>query len=156
MNIHKIYAFFLLLVSTSIAFGQTTFDPTGTYVYKGRTIKKKGDTYGYLGTIQVQKVARTKIAMTFDICKGAPSYNSGGFFDTLFYINNVSIFTTEIDSSCKITFNFDKKGIVVKEETADYNWGCGFGHAVIADGYFRKISSKPPKLTMPGSGEEIK
>ena len=156
MKIHRFFAAFLFVLSTSIVLGQTTFDPTGTYVYKGKTIKKNGDTYGYSGTIQVKKIADEKIVITFEICKGAPSYNLGGFFDTLQFINNESIYTTKYDSTCKITLHFEKKGILIKEETADYNWGCGFGHAVVADGYFSKTSSKSPKLTMPLSGEDIK
>lgn len=141
-----------------IVYGQKAFDPTGTYEYKGKTTKIDGTVFGpYTGAIQVKKIADGKIAMTFFVCKGEPSYNSGDFIDTLKLMNNTVIYTDpESDSSCKITFKFDKTGVTVKEETRDFNAGCGFGHAVIADGWYRKISSKIPNLTDPLTGEEIK
>ena len=152
----KILIAAIFSVAPLSAIAQKNIDPTGTYYYLGKTYQKNGETYGYSGEIQVKKITEKKILMTFEINKGAPSYNSGSFFDTLLYENNKAIHTTNYDSTCKVIFNFTKKGVKVKEETANYNWGCGFGHAVIADGYFRKKSSKIPKLTMPLTGEEIK
>ncbi|WP_304344190.1 hypothetical protein [Chryseobacterium koreense] len=94
--------------------------------------------------------------MTFEVNKGAPSYNSGSFVDTLIYKENKAIYTdVESDSTCRITFDFDKKGITVKEITADYNSGCGFGHAVVADGFYKRISNKTPILTEPLTGEKL-
>ncbi len=95
--------------------------------------------------------------MTFMICIGAPSYNSGSFVDTLDYYNNSVIYTAQdIDPSCQIRFDFSEKGIVVKEKTDDFNSGCGFGHAVVADGFFKKISNSEPILKEPMTDEEIK
>jgi hypothetical protein len=147
----KIFLPILLTALTLTSFGQTNIDPKGTYEYKGKTAKINGTVFGpYVGTIQVKTVSTEEIVMTFYICKGAPSFNSGSFIDTLKFVNNTAIFTDpESDSTCKITFSFDKKGVTVKEETADYNSGCGFGHAVVADGRFRKTSSKQPKLVDP-------
>lgn len=94
--------------------------------------------------------------MTFGVSKGAPSYNSGSFVDTLDYQNNKAIYTDpELDTTCKITFEFSTKGVVVKEETADFNSGCGFGHAVVADGFYQKISSKIPVLEDFLTGKKI-
>ncbi len=158
LNKFLITTLLILLTSASVVFGQAGLDPTGTYEYKGKTTNINGQIFGpYTGTIQVKKIADTKIVMTFFVCKGEPSYNSGSFADTLTYINRASVYTTpDEDTTCKITFHFDKEGVTVKEETADYNWGCGFGHAVVADGRYKKTSSKIPKLTEPLTGEEIK
>jgi hypothetical protein len=152
----------VILILTSIilltSFTVRTFyiDPTGTYQLDGKTKKKNGDVYGYSGQIQVKKIRIDKIVMTFEVNKGAPSYNSGSFVDTLSYKDNVAIYTDlESDSTCKVTFDFNKRGVVVKEETADYNSGCGFGHAVVADGFYKKISNKPPILTKPLTGEKL-
>ncbi len=94
--------------------------------------------------------------MTFEVNKGAPSYNSGSFVDTLIYKNNKAIYTaSEFDTTCKITFDFDKNGVSVKEETSDYNSGCGFGHGVVADGFYKRMSGKTPILTEPLTGEKI-
>ena len=104
---------FLLILLSALAFtsfGQTNIDPTGTYEYVGKTAKINGTVFGpYVGAIQVSTVSTKEIVMTFFICKGAPSYNSGSFVDTLQFVNNRAIFTDpETDSTCKITFSFDK------------------------------------------------
>ena len=142
----------LLVVATLT----TYIDPTGTYKYVGKTTVKNGEAYGYTGGIQVKKLSSDRIVITFQVNKGAPSYNSGAFIDTLMYQDNKAVYTdVEEDSTCKITFDFRKNGIYVDEKTADYNSGCGFGHAVIAKGFFKKISSKMPVLTNPFTGEKL-
>jgi len=131
-------------------------NPTGTYTHTGKTKVEGEDTYGYTGQIQVKRLSAHKIAMSFHVNKGAPSYNSGSFLDTLSYVNNIAIWTDAAeDSTCKITFNFTGTGVVVKEETADFNFGCGFGHAVIASGFYKKTSSKMPFLTDPITGDKL-
>jgi hypothetical protein len=132
-------------------------DPTGTYDLDSKTTKKGNDTYGYFGQIQIKALSTSKIVMTFFVCKGAPSYNSGSFVDTLDYQDNKAIYTDpELDKSCAITFDFNEKNVTVKEKTDNYNFGCGFGHAVVADGIFKKTSSKVPLLKDPGTGQELK
>ena len=134
----------------------TYIEPTGTYELNNIIEKKDGEIYGYFGQIQVKKINSEKIIMTFEVNKGAPSYNSGSFVDTLVYKENKAIFRdTEVDSTCKVIFNFDKRGITVREETANCNWGCGFGHGVVADGFYKKVSSKIPILTYPLTGEKL-
>lgn len=146
----------IILLLTSFTVQTTYVEPTGTYQLVSKTEKSDGEIYGYFGQIQVKKLSNDKIVMTFEVNKGAPSYNSGSFVDTLIYKDNQAIYTDpEFDSTCKITFNFDKKGITVTEETADYNFGCGFGHAVVADGYYKQTSRKTPILTEPLTGEKL-
>jgi hypothetical protein len=132
-------------------------DPTGTYELDNKKEEKNGEVYGYSGYIQVKKITNDKIVMTFEVNKGAPSYNSGSFVDTLIYKNNLALHTVpdDIDSTCKITFHFAPKGVTVVEETAAYNSGCGFGHAVVADGFYKRTSSKTPILTEPLTGEKL-
>ena len=145
-----------IIISTSLAAQATYIDPTGTYQLDSKTTKKDGEIYGYSGQIQVKKIGSDKIVMTFEVNKGAPSYNSGAFVDTLNYKDNRSIYTDpETDPTCRITFDFGKKGVTVKEETTDHNFGCGFGHAVVADGFYKRISSKTPILTDPSTGEKL-
>jgi len=151
----------IFFFTTFHSFGQQRnvrkyIDPTGTYRLAIKTTKKNREAYGYSGQIQVRKINFEKILMTFEVNKGAPSYNSGSFVDTLAYIDNKVIFVDlEQDSTCKILFEFEKKGIKVKQEAADFNAGCGFGQAVIADGYYKKISNKIPILREPLTGELV-
>ena len=129
--------------------GQTsaTIDPTGVYEYSGKTYTKNGDTYGYFGTIKVLQLDPTKVLVNFYVCKGAPSYNSGSFIDTLTYINNQAVYrgdTTMVELTCKLNFRFTAKGIHA-ELFSDYpNTACGFGHAVDAQGFYKKQRGKIP------------
>jgi hypothetical protein len=120
-------------------------NPTGSYKLDSKTTVKDGDTYGYFGDIDVKLLDSSRIAISFFVCIGAPSYNMGTFVDTLTYRNNVAIHTTpEDDTTCKIKFTVNKKGITVEQYQADLNFGCGFGHAVFANGFYKKVSSKVP------------
>lgn len=151
-----ILSYTLIILITSFSAKPDYIDPTGTYQLRSKSKKKNGEIYGYFGQIQVKKIIEDKIVMTFEVNKGAPSYNSGSFVDTLSYFNNSVIYTTpEYDSTCKITFDFGKKGILVTEETDDYNSGCGFGHAVIANGFYKRVSNKMPTLIQPLTGEKL-
>jgi len=123
-------------------------DPTGSYKLNNKTVTKNGETYGYFGHVEVKLLQYSKIAINLYVCKGATSYNSGGFLDTLNYQNNTATYTTtEYDSTCRIILTFKKTGITIEQNQANLNNGCGFGHGVFADGYYRKISSKVPVIT---------
>ena len=131
-------------------------DPTGTYALESKTRKDGDDIYGYFGQIQVKRLTEKEIFMTFIVNKGAPSYNSGSFVDTLDYQIDKAIYVNpELDPNCKITFDFTDKGVTVKEETDNYNFGCGFGNVVVADGFFKMISSDEPELRNPLTNEKI-
>lgn len=129
---------------------QLFINPTGSYKLDNKTYVKDGETYGAFGTIKVKLLRNSKIAVSFFYCKGAIAYTSGSFLDTLIYKNNRAIYLTPaFDSTCKITFIFKKAGLTVSQEQADLNNGCGFGHGVIADGYFKKTSSQVPIIKDP-------
>lgn len=116
-------------------------NPAGYYSLDSKTKVENGETYGYFGTIKVKLIDSSKIFVDFYVCKGAPSYNSGSFEDTLIYKNGIAVHTTTDDASCVITFNFNSPdGVTVEEKTRDFNNGCGFGHAVVANGFYKKIT----------------
>lgn len=143
----KFILLLLVLSYASKAYSQSEqatvlVDPTGLYKLVAKTKIKNGDTYGYFGDIKVKLLSASSIVINFYVCKGAPSYNSGSFSDTLDFANNEAIFRTSNDISCSVTFHFTETGVDVLEKTADYNSGCGFGNAVIADGFYKKISAK--------------
>jgi hypothetical protein len=146
----KLLLTFLFLGIIHFAVGQAKLmqkpiDPTGSYKLVSNAKIKNGDVYGYSGDIEVKLLDSSRIAISFFVTKGMPSYNSGSFIDTLFFRDNIGTYKTKEDSTCTMTFRFSAKGIKVEEKTADYNFGCGFGHAVVADGFYKKTSSKIPK-----------
>jgi len=122
-------------------------DPSGIYEYDGETVNKDGETYGYFGTIKVLRLDSNQILVSFYICKGAPSYNSGSFVNTLKYSNNRAIHrgdTTEPLSTCRLIFNFNREGIWTELFSDNINGACGFGHAVDAEGFYKKVKGKLP------------
>ena len=128
--------------------GQTSafVNPNGLYEFDGKTYKKNGETYGYFGTIKVFLLDTNKILVSFYICKGAPSYNSGSFVDTLNYSNNQAVYRSDpvSDSTCRLTFQFTSKGIDAELCSDNPNFACGFGHAVDAQGYYKRMEGKIP------------
>jgi len=125
------------------------FNPTGSYKYDGKTQKKNGEIYGYFGDIQVKLLNENRIAVSFYLCVGAKSYNSGSFVDTLSLIGNTAIYKPlDCDSLCTITFKFSKGGVTTIHKALDgnYNGSCCFGSGVIANGFFRKVSNKIPVI----------
>jgi hypothetical protein len=146
----KLISTFLFLGTIHFAVGQTKpiqkhINPTGSYKLVSNAKIKDGDTYGYSGDIEVKLLDSSRIAISFYVTKGMPSYNSGSFIDTLFFQDNIAIYKTNEDSTCTMTFKFSGRGIKVGEKTADYNSGCGFGHAVVANGFYKKTSSRVPQ-----------
>ena len=150
--IRRLLVFLLLFTPGYLAIGQGTkvtlpFNPTGTYRLANETYVRHGDTYGYTGTIRVKLIKPDRIAVSLYICKGAPSYNLGSFVDTLVFRNHRAVYHhAEDDTSCRITFRFTSKGVTVGQVQADLDSGCDFGHAVFADGYYKKVSGKVPVI----------
>ena len=145
-----VFLFARILAISQSSISNTLIDPTGTYSYNGKTIKKNGETYGKFGTIKVKLLKNSKIAISLYVCKGAISYNSGSFVDTLEFKNNIAVFTTpEYDSTCKIVFTFKQKSLTILQTQANLNNGCGFGHGVFADGTYNRISKKVPIISDP-------
>jgi hypothetical protein len=133
---------FVMLLLTGGLIGHSngqnkSLNPTGSY-YRGD--KRSGE-------VRVKLLDNNKIAITLLACVGKPSYNSGGFVDTLDYQNRKAIYKDlEDDSSCVITLKFSEVGIDIEQQQANLNWACGFGHGVDASGYYKKVSSKVPKI----------
>lgn len=148
----KFFLLFFFATAFLAAQGQSKkavsfLNPTGSYKLDSKTTVKDGDTYGYFGEIKIKLLSRSRIAVSLFVCIGAPSYNSGSFIDTLKCLNNKAIYTTpEFDTSCRIKFTFSKRGITVGQHQANLNFACGFGHAVFAGGFYKKYSSKIPKI----------
>jgi hypothetical protein len=150
-----------ILLLTALSFARMPqnkrIDPTGTYILDVQQIVIEREPYGYAGLIQVVSLPGNKILMTFSINKGAPSYSRGSFTDTLNYVNNRVVYKNPAaDASCEITFTFTDSGITVKEKTTNLNSGCGFGKGIVADGFYKKVSSMKPALKNPRSGEILK
>ncbi|MDB5120690.1 MAG: hypothetical protein JWN56_1908 [Sphingobacteriales bacterium] len=121
--------------------------PSGFYKLESKSEKNGDDTSSCQGSILVKQITKSKLAITFSINKGADSNNSRSFIDTLDYKDDIAVYKkSDSDRSCRITMRFSSKGIHVIEQTSGTSFGCGFGHGVVADGFFKKVPSKVPVL----------
>ena len=150
MRTAKMILLLLLSITAGAVNGQATpvvfIDPTGSYKMRLNTHTEGENAYGYYGDMRVKMLTRSKIVIDWDMNTGAPSYSGGGINDTLVYFKNKAVFKTREDSTCKIEFQFFTNKVIVKEKTADYNWGCGFGHGVVGNGTYKKVSKRVPKI----------
>lgn len=77
---------------------------------------------------------------------GEPSVNMGGLDDEAKIEADVAKYTSE-DGKCTITIKFVRAGTIkVTQDGTD--GACGFGHNVMADGTYKKVSSKKPNFDM--------
>jgi hypothetical protein len=152
-----LYVVMFLLVLGS-AYGQAPESKpgqnlTGTYQHRDRISVSGGEASGTFGTIKVRQLSAKKIVLSFYFNRGPKSYNSGSFLDTVTLAGRKAIYRPlDCDSNCTIIFTFSSRGVRSKhvDSDGDYNSSCCFGHAVIADGYFRKTSSALPNQMDPG------
>ena len=128
-----------ILFSLSILFTLTSFfmekanelNPAGTYeYYNGNDVD---------GTVTVQKISADKIKVSVFVIGGPPSHNMGEFMKELKIKNGVAIYKS---GDCQIKFTFNSKAVKVTQT----GFECGFGNGVSADGYYKKTSSKVPKM----------
>lgn len=165
MNLKKLsfnlLSILVVFLSCSYSYYQNTrlnnIDPTGSYDLLSKARIIKGDIYGRTGSMQIKVLSKNIIVVVMEVNNGAKAYNSGIFIDTMIYKNNSCMSNSmQYDPSCKIIFKFKSRGVVVTQKQDDLNSGCGFGHGVFADGFYKKVSSKTPVLTNPQTGEIIK
>ncbi len=137
-----------LMAVQNVAYAPENYkvNPTGFYSLDSETEKRNGETYGRFGDIKVKLLSKDKVIVNFFVCRGAPSYNMGMLSDTLSLMNNhVTFQNKEVENGCTVTFYFYKRGIFVQDVRTDNDPTCYFGHAVYADGFYKRMSSKVPK-----------
>ena len=80
-----------------------------------------------------------------DVNRGAPSYNSGRIVGELTFENNIGTYiTAKYGGICELTFEFQEDKMIVTQN--EEYFGCGFGHAVYANGEYLKTSSESPEF----------
>ncbi|MFH2095694.1 MAG: hypothetical protein ABIJ16_08320 [Bacteroidota bacterium] len=82
-----------------------------------------------------------------DVNRGAPSYNMGFMYGRITIKNDSGTFYKKYeycDNACQWQMTFTKKSLVIS--TVDYQYDCGFGNAVYADGEFKRKSSDIPEF----------
>jgi hypothetical protein len=137
---------FALLLFSSICNGQQkikknisllTTKYAGAYSY-GTNAEK-----GSVGAVDIFPETDSTILFYIELNRGVPSYNSGALYGRLKIKDGTGIFYKKsdyTDSGCKWAFKFS--GELLNIKTADNQYDCGFGHAVFADGNYKRGSNK--------------
>jgi hypothetical protein len=111
---------------------------TGTWTWGGGA-KQAG---GTLAVVDGAEGTRFQL----QISRGAPSYNMG-FLEGALAVEDGRATWRSPDDACAIAFAFGRETVVLKQERGS-DADCGFGHAVSADGTYRRTSRKQPKLDL--------
>jgi hypothetical protein len=111
---------------------------TGTWTWGG-DVKEAGGTL-----VVIDEAGGTRFQL--QLSRGAPSYNMGFLEGALTVEEGRAIYRSQ-DGACAIAFAFARETVVVKQERGS-DADCGFGHAVSADGTYRRISRKKPKFDL--------
>jgi hypothetical protein len=112
---------------------------TGTWAWGGPTKDSAG------GTLAVVDDA-SGVRFQLQLARGAPSFNMGFLEGTLRVAEGRATYRSP-DGTCAIAFAFARETVVLTQERGS-DADCGFGHAVSADGTYRRISRRKPKLDL--------
>lgn len=130
-----LFSLSILFTLSSFYLGKTTdLNPTGTYEYDHGN---NGN-----GKVKVQKLSTDKIKVSIFVVGGEPSHNMGEFMNVLKIKNGTAIYKS---GDCGLKFVFTSKAVKVIQT----GWDCEFGAGIVADGYYKKISSKVPNMDEP-------
>lgn len=131
----------LLMAVVVLAGGGGTAPPswTGTWTWGGGASDAAGGTLAV-----VDEAAGTRFQL--QLSRGAPSFNMG-FLEGALAIEDGRATWRSDDGACAIAFAFAREAVVLEQERGS-DADCGFGHAVRADGTYRRTSRKKPKLDL--------
>lgn len=124
----------ICFLTSSFQIQHASLNPTGTYEYD------KGDNGN--GIVKVKNIGKDKFKVSIFVVGGGPSHNMGEFMEELKLKNGVMRYKS---GECELKFIFNEKALKVVQS----GWDCGFGMGVMADGYYKKTSSKVPDMEDP-------
>ncbi|MFT7033674.1 MAG: hypothetical protein ACJA2S_002182 [Cyclobacteriaceae bacterium] len=118
--------------------------PAGTFERSGSN--------GGNGWITAYPESDSTALLYIELTRGAPSYNSGSIYTRINLTSSEIILRrVDIDLKCEIGLLIKKDLVVLNTLNND----CGFGHGVVSDGTFKKISSKTPQYFTNGEGLKV-
>ena len=106
---------------------------------------------GNSNDLKILALGQGKLHIAFDLVypytlrNGEVSANMGQLDGEAMIVGDTATYSSDEFGPCKITIKFVKPGkVIVSQDGTD--GGCGFGHNVMADGTYLKVSSKKPKF----------
>ncbi len=102
--------------------------------------------------IKIQALGKGRLHIAMDLVypyrtpKGELSANMGELDGKASIMGDTAIYESKEFGTCKITIKFVRPGTIkVSQSGSDFD--CGFGHNVMSDGTYRKVSSKKPNFS---------
>jgi len=123
----------------------STAEVTGTF-----RMNFTGKFKGSYDEIKIASIGRGKIRVFMDLLypyklpNGDDMANLGQLDDDFSIKGDTATYTTP-SGACTLTIRFLRPGTIKVEQKGD-DADCGFGHNVMADGTYRKVSSRKPKF----------
>ncbi len=105
---------------------------------------------GQSNDLKIYALGGGKLHIAFEliypyVVNGEPSANMGYLDGQAAIKGDTAIYESTEFGSCKITIKFVKPG-TVRVTQAGTDADCGFGHNVMSDGTYRKVSGRKPKF----------
>lgn len=110
----------------------------------------KGKFKGSSNEIKILALGKGKLHIAMDliypyIVNHEMSANMGTLDGEATIIGDTAVYDSSEFGACKITIRFVKPGTIkVSQDSTDGD--CGFGHNVMSDGTYHKVSGKKPKF----------
>ena len=89
----------------------------------------------------------TRLRFQLEVWRGAPSYNSGRVDGWVAHATGLRTLQISAESGCRIVAAFDGDHAIITQH--GNSAACGFGHAVYADGNYKRVSRAKPVFTSP-------
>lgn len=109
---------------------------------------------GSSSDIMILALGKGKIKIAFDLIypyvdrAGELEANIGQVQGAAKIAGDTAVFSSSEFGQCTITIKFVRAGTIKVSQEGD-SAGCGFGHNVMADGTYKKVSSRKPKFELP-------
>ena len=143
MNITKLIVVALLAVASVSTFARETIV---------RAQQVNGTWKSRFGEFQVWALGQQRLQVSFNgvyvytMQNGMPMANVGQADGIAHITGDTARFKPMPDENCELVMRF--VGKTLRVTTQGSYMACGFGHNVIADGVYRKTSSKKPKFEL--------
>lgn len=147
ISIINICLSFVLIVIPIYA-NQQTASRSCAGIYKDIKLEKSGGS----ATVTVYPESDNSILFYIKIQYGGPSYQSGSLFGRAKIDNGIAVFSNN-EYDCRFNMTFTNNSLIIRT-LKDKN-DCGFGYGVIADGSYKRVSSRIADYFIDEDGKRV-
>ena len=120
---------------------------TGKYILNIKGSIKKNDPQLPSGNLLLYRINDSLYKIKLRYAGAPPAKNLGIIDDTIIISNNVAIYSSKEDKTCKIKFQFSNNSVKIDQQSQSHAFACGFGRNVHIDGEYIKDITASNTLT---------